>query len=252
MTPQAISSGPANAILPLSPCHVNHSPRAETLCHSPHLRPSSRPRAGFLHTLRLPSTLPGGTGFPACARTRGGTPRLQRARRVVPLRLLVLPTYRVLFGGTSMREPVQSALLAGHLAWALARFCAPSSPAGRGRENALRGGAPRQLASARGLGAFPTQFPPSPRYQPLRRKKRAKAHAAARPGCLSAPFVVSGFPAGATDEAPRPPTGPGGGASGVCRGGHGGPPTRLGLVRRWGFGQSALPGDGEIRIIVAT
>jgi len=56
----------------------------------------------FLQGLRLSSLrwrFHGGTGFPACA-TRGGTPRLQRARRVVPLQPLIPPTYWVPVGGT--------------------------------------------------------------------------------------------------------------------------------------------------------
>jgi len=44
------------------------------------------------------------SGFPGLCLTRGGTPHLQRARPVVPLRLLVPPTYRVPIGGASMRK----------------------------------------------------------------------------------------------------------------------------------------------------
>jgi len=40
------------------------SPRCTKACQSPQPRPPSRPRAGFLHSLRLSNTPLGGTGFP--------------------------------------------------------------------------------------------------------------------------------------------------------------------------------------------
>jgi len=82
------------SILFLLACIRN--PRCTKACQSPQPRPPSRPRAGFLHALRLSSLgvvssvaqalqpvrraagppMSGRTGFPACA-PRGATPRLQ-------------------------------------------------------------------------------------------------------------------------------------------------------------------------------
>jgi len=110
--------------------------------------------------------------------TRGGTPRLRRARRVVPLRTLIPATYRVPIGGTSMRK---HPMAAHRGVWALARFLHRKQLPGEKEKNVLAGDQSRRAVPKRrapsALRSFGKAFFSfSPALGTHGAQKRAKAH----------------------------------------------------------------------------